>query len=340
MPQVQQPSRQRQERHPLFRETNAVSKSMPVPHPELWETMLHPPGSESSNNCGDNKESFWDAAKRNLLAPPNKKFSKQHGRGMLLKDARVQFGNPEIGARQLLQQCGVIIDENEPSNNLPSPEATMAQNESIRHLADVLAYFQTVAAAHHAEKNSNVECNARIVSTIGSIGTKCPRWHADHVPVRLVMSVLGPGCEYIPENNASDTITTTTIVNRHALNNLEEDDTKKANDIIVPPQLLEESFPIVYAEEGDAVLLMGRGWEDNVDTTTKSTIPVASTTSLLEKENEGKNDDEKSASGIYKHVFEKSGASSLGKVLAAVHRSPTMLPDQKRILLTVDLVDW
>jgi hypothetical protein len=57
------------------------------------------------------------------------------------------------------------------------------------------------------------------------------------------------------------------VVNRNALNNLEDDHTTRANDVIVPRHLLEiaktQGKEVVRsAHEGEAVLLVGRGWEE------------------------------------------------------------------------------
>jgi hypothetical protein len=115
------------------------------------------------------------------------------------------------------------------------------------------------------------------------------------------MSIIGPGCEFIPFEMekilaGDDTIR---VVNRHALNNLDDDDTSIANELIVPTDNLQRAKKlfnkdiITCAQPGDAVLLMGRGWEDDSD-----------------------------------------------DVLAAVHRSPILNEGEKRILLTVDVADW
>jgi len=310
------------QRHPLFKETNAVSKPMPVPHTDLWRRCLP---SQHDNPSRGNDDSFWNAA-RNLLSPQHPNKEQHHGHGVIINDVQVQFDNPTIGARQLLERCGVVNNSSSQNNkssssSLTLPETIMAEEDTIKYLATALSYFQTVAAPPNSPKN--VKCIARIVSTFGSVGTKCPRWHADHIPVRLIMSILGPGCEYIPETITDDD--QPRIVDRQALNNLDEDDTMKANDIIVPPHLLSdaenrfgEDTIMKHAKEGDAVLLMGRGWEDT-------------TTNLLRDENE-------SAAVVGESVLQ-STYSDKG-VLAAVHRSPTLLPDQERILLTVDLVDW
>lgn len=174
----------------------------------------------------------------------------------------------------------------------------MMEQEITQHMANVLSYFQSIAGDNNS---SNIKCQARIVSSIGRNGIKCPRWHADHVPVRLVMSIIGPGCEYIPHEVEVMGSGNTRLVDRNALNTLDEDDTRIANEIIVPTNLNTGKTIVSSAKEGDAVLLMGRAWEDS--------------STLQEGDFTNSND-----------------------ILAAVHRSPLLSPGQERILLTVDVV--
>ena len=308
----------RQQRHPVFREANVVTKFMHVPHQELWRRSLPtPPPSEDHRR--KTKRRFWEF-------PSRLKSEERGGAGSVLpllrNDLSVQFDDPAIGAHQLLERCGVIThpsSKNDERSPQTSETMTAEETETMEHLARILSFFQSVSTAAKPGPNNNVKFMARVVSTVGSSGVKCPRWHADHVPVRLVMSILGPGCEYIPENVSSEeSRILPRVVNRRALNNLDEDDTKKANDIIVPPSSLferktrgkERDSIIRHAKEGEAVLLMGREWEDE-----PGAFPIE-----LEDED----------------VLD-SNYSNL--VLAAVHRSPTLMPYQERILLTVDLVD-
>lgn len=92
------------------------------------------------------------------------------------------------------------------------------------------------------------------------------------------MALIGPGCDYIPyelevhpTNNHGDSVSSEErfhVVNRNLLNNIDHEDTTKANDEIVPPNLLKmaEKYygePIIqHAKEGEAVILLGKGWED------------------------------------------------------------------------------
>ena len=348
----------RKQRHSIFRDTNAVSKSMPVPHPEHWKRCLvHTSSSSSNKNKTPAQSSLWDVAKNLFGATSHEKESRP-----IINDVSVKFQDPKLGACLLLEQCGVLSslqnhhhdengknsceerdcnDEKSATCQSHQPEIIMEEQETLDHLAAVLSYFQSIASAYQSpcsslNSNSNLpQCQARIVTTLGPVGTKCPRWHADHVPVRLVMSILGPGCEYIPHENEillmepGQTSSKGRVVDRSALNHLEEEDTLIANDIIIPPSLVSLAqeklinlqkkdrvdksegaiMPILkHAKDGEVVLLMGRGWED-----------IIASDSLSE-----------------------NGASKYdgSDVLAAVHRSPSLLPNQERILLTVDLVNW
>jgi hypothetical protein len=272
----------------LFQKTNVKSCSLPVPHPDIWKRCFDVHINASSSNP------FWYSLANSVMGKRNKDTA--HG---IVKDVEVIFEDPVIGAHALLDKCGLITQQDNTNQPTTLPDTIMKEQETLDHLTKVLSYYQSIVSSDDESRQKS--CKARIVSTVGSIGTKCPRWHADHVPVRLVMSLLGPGCEYIPferevcyANGVS-----IQVVNRYALNNLEEDDTAIANELIVPSGQVEiaqtESGEdtVRCAKAGDAVLLMGRGWE-----------------------NENSN------------------------VLAAVHRSPRLMAGEKRILLTVDVADW
>ena len=253
---------QRQEqhhRHAIFQHTNAVSKSFPIPHPDIWHKFVTPTSREEESNRNNNNSSpsFWEQ----LLSSAQNKVKNSEHQNQLVNDVTVQFDDATTGAQELVKQCQLFTqrsDDNTGKQSTLLPENTMMEQEITQHLTDVLSYFQSVAC----NDNSNIKCQARIVSSIGKNGIKCPRWHADHVPVRLVMSIIGPGCEYIPhEVEVMGSSSNSRLVDRNALNTLDEDDTRIANDIIVPPNLNTEA--VTSAKEGDAVLLMGRAWEDS-----------------------------------------------------------------------------
>ena len=297
----QQLQEQYHQRHSIFQDTNAISKSFPIPHPEIWRKFVTPPTIEESNRNNKSSQSFWEQ----LVSSAQLLGTNAQKQNQLVNDITVQYDDAVTGAQELVEKCQLFTQhiQHHDDNNKQStllPENAMMKQEITQHLADVLSYFQSIAGNNNSN-NNNIKCQARIVSSIGKNGIKCPRWHADHVPVRLVMSIIGPGCDYIPHevevgfgNSANNNAR---LVDRNALNTLDEDDTRIANDIIVPPNLNTGEKVFTSAKEGDAVLLMGRAWEDS----TKAEVTDSS-------------------------------------ILAAVHRSPVLSPGQKRILLTVDLV--
>jgi len=281
------------QRHPLFRNTNINSCKMPVPHPDVWKRSFEVSRGHNDKSTGQ-VHSFWETIANTFIG--TKVDYTRHL--SIMKDIEVVFDDPSVGARLLMHQCGLLshLDQSDqPANILP--ETLMKEQETLDHLSKVLSYYQSIVSTD----DKNKTCRARIVSSIGSIGTKCPRWHADHVPLRLVMSLLGPGCEYIPFEMETCNVNGETIqtVNRQALNTLEEDDTSIANEIIVPTDRVEIAKKlhsrnvVTCANPGDVVLLMGRGWEEKTN-----------------------------------------------NVLAAVHRSPRLNDTEQRVLLTVDVVDW
>lgn len=177
-----------------------------------------------------------------LFGGATSKGGRQKRRGILGADVTAIFDDPVDGARQLLDGCGIRIQDD--------------TDETLQHLKGVLAYFQDCVS--FASGGTARRCKARIVASRGPIGTKCPRWHLDHVPVRLIMSLIGPGCDYIPESILPHT-SNNVYVDRHALNGLDMDDSVRANRIIVP-----DERGVVRSKVGEAVVLMGREW-DTVD---------------------------------------------------------------------------
>ena len=167
------------------------------------------------------------------------KGGRQMRRGVLGADVTAVFDDPIDGARQLIDGCGIQIQDD--------------KDETLQHLLGALSYYQNYVS--FASGGRARKCKARIVASRGPIGTKCPRWHLDHVPVRLIMSLVGPGCDYIPES-ISPHATNNVYVDRHALNGLDMDDSAQANRIIVP-----DDKGVVHSKVGEAVILMGREWD-------------------------------------------------------------------------------
>lgn len=229
---------------------------------------------------------------------------------------QVKFDDADIGARETLERCGVILPTKTDDTELLAREAT------VRHLADVLSYFQGVVAPVGPLKG--LKYTAKIEASIGPDGKKCPKFHVDNVGARLIMSMIGPGCVYVPENivDAGDEAEfLPRVVNRSRLGTVART-TGRANDLIVPPKVGEkfEDSLVKQAREGEMLLLMGGLWQD-----------VAPSSC-------GNCDACKSQEAAPSLKREDSHAEET--LLAAVHRSPNMTRDQERVLLVVDLVDW
>mmetsp|Transcript_3886 Transcript_3886/g.5993 ORF Transcript_3886/g.5993 Transcript_3886/m.5993 type:complete len:270 (-) Transcript_3886:291-1100(-) len=224
----------------------------------------------------------------------------QKQRGKIYHDVTVVFIDPVEGATQLAQQLHT-------HDNISTQQANKAlsdnENDVIYHLTDFLSYYQSIILSspqfsQRRRKEEEVKFKARIVASQGPIGTKCPRWHVDHVPLRLVASLLGPGCSYIPQSQKQNV-----CIDYNFLNNCDVDDTAMANNRIVQfaKGNEERKEGIFQAQENEAILLMGREWEEAV-----------------------RDDQEK--------------LNDRHEIKAAVHKSPELRMDENRVLLTVDIV--
>jgi hypothetical protein len=92
-------------------------------------------------------------------------------------DVSIEWSVPQEGSRRLLQHLfssPVVVDKLQP------------------FLQESFETFQSLATTSNHRK-----FKARIVATRGPSGTKCPRWHVDHVPLRWIQSLVGPGCDYV-----------------------------------------------------------------------------------------------------------------------------------------------
>jgi len=178
-------------------------------------------------------------------------------------DISVTFSDDiDTGARELIDKCNIFREE---------------ERRSVEHI-DIINYLRE-CMCEFAQFVPNKKYKVRIVSSRGKKGQKCPRWHIDHVNLRLILALHGPGvCYAAPTENHYESF----------VNACSEIDTKEANKII------EKQFGnnIEYFEAGDYVVLLGKAWENS----------------------------------------ENGNA-------AAIHRSPSIMPFQGRVLITIDVVE-
>ena len=91
---------------------------------------------------------------------------------------------------------------------------------------------------------------ARIVATRGPMGTKCPRWHYDHVVMRHIQALVGPGCDYLVSE---------TGVDRSIVNQADQCETSLVNNDIVNDAIGD----VLHGKEGEAIILKGMAGCDN-----------------------------------------------------------------------------
>lgn len=184
------------------------------------------------------------------------------------KDITLQWSccdDPHAVARKLVQT--VVTDYYSSVDN---------HVRLIETVAKSLFTFRDFCQEEIYESNSRQHRNfkARLVATRGSQGTKCPQWHVDHVPVRWIQTMVGPGCQVVVGEEG---------VNWERMNgwNLEEKD-NDGEDVIDMPvidrnrMLVNENIAEIYeATEQEALLLLGNRWKDYAkDKTIQHVLPV------------------------------------------------------------------
>jgi Protein of unknown function (DUF1826) len=177
---------------------------------------------------------------------------------------------------------------------------------------------------------SSVTLSLRIVSSRGTAaGTKCPLWHVDHVPVRWIQALVGPGCEYVADSLHDvqwenwRSFSTPIRDNEHLHDDEEESDASECDALLSVnkrnEQLVRKGATIercnVRGNRYDAVLLPGLE---------QSALFSCSVDS---PDRAGRLSDRP-----------KTGNVSPGGPIPIVHRSPAMrVPWQGRVLLTMNI---
>ena len=221
--------------NPLFETTNVISRIMKRENRrDIWEMTL-PPIEDNDINT----QNFWK------IMIQKRKDGKVNKVGI---DKSIEFKDSYKGAKKLISKC---------FDDLNFDEKSSSYHDIVNYIHDIFDHFQSTVSSPQSHGGAGAHSfRARLVSTRGPIGQKCPRWHVDHVPLRLVMSLIGPGCRYIPHD--TENRSKQMILDRKALNGLDELDTERANKIIVP---LGEEGVVYEALAGESIILMGRAWE-------------------------------------------------------------------------------
>ena len=195
--------------------------------------------------------------------------------------------DPTDVATRLLHRLRVEKDDDDAEDdtgtqNVPSPHKEEEDQHLIRTLAHSMTLFQEFCIQHlnHTRRlpdaeeacpcrqdppgggRQKIQFKARLVTTIGSQGTKCPLWHIDHVPVRWIQTMVGPGCEWVVGDEG---------VNWNILRQEQEEEEKEDNEqdnafvtMSVNDRnraLVQDGRATIYAaKEQEALLLLGNQW--------------------------------------------------------------------------------
>ena len=85
------------QRHAIFQNTNAVSKSFPIPHPEIWRKFVTPTTTEESNRGNHSSpSSFWEQLVSSIQLGANSQKQNQ-----LVNDITVQFDDGKLVHKNL-----------------------------------------------------------------------------------------------------------------------------------------------------------------------------------------------------------------------------------------------
>lgn len=139
-------------------------------------------------------------------------------------DVTVKWRTPEQGSKLMLHHLF-------PQQN-PQQQSSLQQQ-----LQESFVTFQSLLPSYK-------EFKARVVATRGPSGTKCPRFHLDHVPMRWVQALVGPGCDYVVGSDG---------ISWEAINGMEEISTTRANFEIVNHVVAD----VRHTKEGQGVVLLG-----------------------------------------------------------------------------------
>jgi hypothetical protein len=146
-------------------------------------------------------------------------------------------------AKYIIEQCIQEI----PKTSICGT-SSLRDARAIQHLACSLSSFRTfvsqellLSSLANKSGGGQVRFKARINASRGSHGTRCPKWHIDHVPVRWIESLVGRGTEVIAASNGGV-----------------QWQSDAGYRLVVDSTLID----IHRATEGEAILLVGNRWNE------------------------------------------------------------------------------
>mmetsp|Transcript_16932 Transcript_16932/g.25617 ORF Transcript_16932/g.25617 Transcript_16932/m.25617 type:complete len:215 (-) Transcript_16932:398-1042(-) len=154
---------------------------------KAWLTTISPKASNISlrysagllnSDTVEERIKWWETENKRLLDASDTYLDlKPKFQSLLPKpwkeavDISVEFSEAYEGAKLLADKCGLDCSV-EP------------------FFQESMSYFQQLCYEMIPGTATTPKAKVRIVSTRGSTGTKCPRWHVDHVPVRWIVSII------------------------------------------------------------------------------------------------------------------------------------------------------
>jgi len=217
-------------------------------------------------------------------------------------DVHSIFRDSSSGARDLLQQCGLT----------PELLSQSKYDETMIHVENLLNVYVSVITEAFASSPSieGLSFKARIIASRGTDAKRCPRWHVDNVPLRLICALEGPGVCYLQKKDELHEETAVRIstqksskIDPKLFRDSWEVETSEVNAAIVAKY---GNYEQMQALLGDIVLLLGGKWGGGI-----------------------------CLDDCCNH--EESPEVKKYGLKAAVHKSPEILPSQGRVLLTVDI---
>ena len=146
------------------------------------------------------------------------------------ENASVIFTDIDVGVSELIRK-----------SNLFPTEDSIEYYDTVEYLKECFQQFVSLSP--------NKKYSVKIEPTRGQKGKKCPKWHANYVPLRLILALHGPGVNYAS--------LTSNEYKKYwkACNRLGSD---RANGIMEK----ESSDKIQRFDTGDCVILMGKKWQN------------------------------------------------------------------------------
>ena len=129
-------------------------------------------------------------------------------------------------------------------------------------LSQSIKSFSSYCSSH---LRNCVKFKGRLLATRGGEGKKCPNFHVDHVPVRWIQSLHGPGCQWVDEEYVNWDVLLSYV-------STETLDSRERNRLVV-----DSDARIRQAPPGEALILVGNRFPEfrvDGDRESKSPLPV------------------------------------------------------------------